>query len=98
VPRSRWRREGLFDVWFPFLAPSEALIRRFKSSLDDPGARRRFFDSYERELLRSAESRQAVELLAHLSMRTPMSIGCYCPDESRCHRSRLFRIIQAFRE
>ena len=41
---------------------------------------------YERELLGRAESRQALDLLAAFARRTPISIGCYCTDESRCHR------------
>jgi uncharacterized protein YeaO (DUF488 family) len=56
---------------------------------------RDFCDSYERELLKSAEPRQALDLLAALALRTPISIGCYCADESRCHRSHLRRLIEA---
>jgi len=53
-----------------------------------------FCSSYERELLGSAESKQALELLAALALRTPISIGCYCEDESRCHRSHLRKLIE----
>ena len=54
---------------------------------------RTFCASYERELLSSAESRQALDLLAVLSTRTPISVGCYCEDESWCHRSHLRKLI-----
>jgi hypothetical protein len=46
--------------------------------------------------LSTAESRQTVEFLAHGAMRTPVSIGCFCADESRCHRSRLFKILRRY--
>ena len=94
VARDKWAAEGLFDVWFPFLAPSETLIGRYRTRLDDARARADFFAKYERELFRSAESRQAVELLAATCLRMPVSIGCFCEDEGRCHRSRLFGVIE----
>ena len=73
-----------FDVWFPVVAPSEKLFR----------SRPFGFARYEREVLGRAESRQAVELLAALALRTPISIGCFCADEEHCHRSYLRRIIE----
>jgi uncharacterized protein YeaO (DUF488 family) len=82
-------------VWLPALAPSTKLLARFKKHryTDDSAADRAFFDSYERELLATAERRQTIEFLAQVAARTPISIGCFCGDESRCHRSRLFKII-----
>lgn len=94
VPKTRWASDGYFDVWFPALAPSARLLTRFRTKLEDPAIRKRFFESYERELLATAESRQNVEFLAQIATRTPISIGCYCEDESRCHRSRLYKIVQ----
>ena len=98
VTRDKWAAEDYFDVWFPYLAPSEALIRRYRTRLDDVTARKQFFAAYEKELLRSAESKQAVELLAAMSLRMPVVLGCFCEDESRCHRSRLFQVVQRFRK
>ena len=77
-----------FDVWFPTLAPSAKLLARRLPSY------RLFCASYERELNSRAESRQALLLLAHLALRTPISVGCYCQDESRCHRSHLRKLIE----
>lgn len=96
VPKNRWVRDGYFDVWLPTLAPSTKLLARFKKHrfTDDPAADRAFFDTYERELLSSAEGRQTVAFVAQVAARTPISIGCFCGDESRCHRSRLIKIIQ----
>jgi len=95
VPKSRWTRDGYFDLWFPALAPSLKLRHRFKHrDFDDPAVRKMFFNSYERELLSSSVGRQAVEFVARVAERTPVSIGCFCGDEARCHRSRLFKIIK----
>jgi uncharacterized protein YeaO (DUF488 family) len=91
VPRNRWQKNGYFDTWFPVVAPSRGLLRRAhagKVSMPE------FFDAYEREVLSRGESRQAVTLLAEVAKRTPISIGCYCPDERHCHRSRLKRLIE----
>jgi uncharacterized protein YeaO (DUF488 family) len=94
VPRSHWVSEGYFDVWLPALAPSAKLLGEIKNyDFDNPVQRKRFFDRYEKELLSSAESRQTVEFMAEVAARMPISIGCFCEDESRCHRSRLFKII-----
>lgn len=93
LPRAEWNQ--LFDVWLPVLAPSKELLRQ-AHTIDwrDAGARARFFNRYERELLGSAEKRQTVRLLAELGKRLPISIGCFCEDESRCHRSRLREMIR----
>ena len=84
-----------FDSWLPSLAPSLALLARFQDALtdDDSGAVERFFASYEREMQKS-EPRHTIAFLATLAQRTPISIGCYCEDESRCHRSRLRFLIE----
>ena len=95
VPKARWSRDGYFDVWLPSLAPSRKLLAWLKRrNLEDPAVRGSFFDRYERELLATAEGRQNVEFIAKVAARTPVSIGCFCADESRCHRSRLYRIIR----
>lgn len=97
VPRTRWTRDGYFDVWFPVVAPSAALLRRSnRSRFDEPAVWRAFAKAYERELARPA-ARYAVDLLAALARRTPIAIGCYCADERRCHRSILKNVIERTR-
>jgi uncharacterized protein YeaO (DUF488 family) len=89
--------DGYFDVWLSALAPSANLLRRLKGrDYEDPAVRKAFFDSYERELLSTAESRQTVEFLAQVAMRIPVSIGCFCEDESLCHRSRLLKVLRRY--
>ncbi len=94
VPKDRWVSGGYFDVWLPALAPSAGLLAELKHyDLDDPKQRQKFFDHYERELLSTADSRQTVEFVAQVAARIPVAIGCFCEDESRCHRSRLYKIL-----
>jgi len=94
VPKNRWVRDGYFDVWLPALAPTAKLLARFKRrDFDEPSVCKAFFDSYERELLATAEGRQTVQFVAQVATRIAISIGCFCADESRCHRSRLRKII-----
>jgi uncharacterized protein YeaO (DUF488 family) len=94
VSRNRWEREGYFDVWLPVVAPSADLLRRFHAGeFETPAGHRRYLAAYEREMSR-AEPRQAIELLARLAGRTPIAIGCFCKDESDCHRSKLKALIE----
>ena len=89
IKKNQWHE--YFDVWFPVIAPSAKLLSRTKQHNWNYKA---FCASYERELLATAESRGVLQLLATLALRTPISIGCYCDDESRCHRSHLRNIIE----
>ena len=95
VPKSKWKSEGYFDVWLPVVAPSRQLLAWIKQrDINDAETRKSFFKRYERELLGNADARQTVQLLAELARRTPISVGCFCADERRCHRSRLRSIIE----
>jgi len=96
VPKNRWAADGYFDVWLPALAPSAELLGDLKKyDFENPAQRKKFFDRYERELLAHADSRQTVEFVAQAAARMPIAIGCFCADESRCHRARLFEILLA---
>jgi uncharacterized protein YeaO (DUF488 family) len=95
VPKSRWAKDGYFDVWLPALAPSAKLVAAIRKKQNGPlAAFQKELDRYERELLATSESRQTVEFVAQVAARTPISLGCFCEDETRCHRSRLFKIIR----
>lgn len=95
VPKDRWTKDGYFDVWLPTLAPEAKLVSEILKIVPEKTAQReKLFDRYERELLGDATGRQTVELIAKIAERMPVSIGCFCKDESQCHRSRLFKIIQ----
>jgi uncharacterized protein YeaO (DUF488 family) len=95
VPKDRWVADGYFDVWLPTVAPEAKLVTQIRVLGPEKAAQgEKLFDRYERELLADATGRQTVELLAQIALLTPISIGCFCEDESRCHRSRLLKIIQ----
>ena len=94
VPKAMWQKDGYFDVWLPAIAPSARLLDRYRRrDSDDPAIRRKFFRSYERELGQTP-ARHAIQLLVALAKRTPIAVGCFCEDESRCHRSRLHKVMQ----
>jgi len=94
VPKERWAADGYFDVWLPTLAPDAKLVTQIRHlPPEKESEREKLFDHYERELLADAAGRQTVELIAQIAMRMPVSIGCFCEEESHCHRSRLFKII-----
>ena len=95
VPKERWVKDGYFDVWLPTLAPESKLVSQIlKVDPEKTSQREKLFDRYERGLLSDATGRQTMELIAKIAERMPVSIGCFCKDESQCHRSRLLRIIE----
>jgi uncharacterized protein YeaO (DUF488 family) len=99
VPKSRWVADGYFDAWLPTLAPNAKLVTQIRALAPGKTAeRKRLFDRYERQLLADAAGRQTVELLAQIATRMPISIGCFCQEESLCHRSRLLRILKQHAE
>ena len=92
VPKAEYASRDFYDVWMPDLAPSEALLKQGQQAADDK-AWRRFEQKYRAELKRPAAAR-LLALLAALSHQTNVSVGCYCADESRCHRSILRALLK----
>jgi uncharacterized protein YeaO (DUF488 family) len=93
VAKRDYAARDYFDVWFPTLAPSRELIRWLRSQPWTPALQRAFAARYRREMS-APEAARALELLAAIAKQTPISIGCYCEDESRCHRSVLRELIK----
>jgi uncharacterized protein YeaO (DUF488 family) len=91
VPKSEYARRDFYDVWLPELAPSETLVKAALSARDEK-AWRSFTRRYRGEMRRPERSR-LLDLLAALSHTTGFSVGCYCPDEHRCHRSVLRELL-----
>ena len=85
VPRAEHASRDFYDVWLPDLAPSENLVKQARHASDDR-AWRVFAKRYRAEMKRPEAARLLV-LLAALSHQTNLSVGCYCADEARCHRS-----------
>jgi uncharacterized protein YeaO (DUF488 family) len=91
VPRSEYATRDFYDVWLPELAPSEHLVKQALRASDEK-AWRSFERRYRAEMKRPAMSR-LLTLLAALSHRTDFSVGCYCSEERRCHRSVLKELL-----
>ncbi|MDE3155319.1 MAG: DUF488 family protein [Acidobacteriota bacterium] len=92
VPKTEYAARDFYDVWLPELAPSDALVKQAQQAADDR-AWRRFEQRYRAEMKRP-EAARLLALLAALSQRTDVSVGCYCEDESHCHRSVLKALLQ----
>ena len=92
VPKSEFAARDFYDVWLPDLAPSEPLVSMAQNS-DDARTWKTFERRYRAEMKRPAAAR-LLALLTALSHDTPMSVGCYCEDETRCHRSILRELLR----
>lgn len=85
VPKTAFASRNYYDIWFPSLAPSEDL-RKFGQKANDEKVWRTFVRRFRAEMSQ-AEKRRLLDLLAALSRQTNFSVGCYCFEERRCHRS-----------
>jgi uncharacterized protein YeaO (DUF488 family) len=86
-------RLDYFDVWVPELAPSAPLVSWAFSEPFTPKRWATFVRRYRAEMRKPAAQR-LIALLAALSARQDFSVGCYCADESQCHRSVLRELLQ----
>jgi uncharacterized protein YeaO (DUF488 family) len=93
VRREDRAKDGYFDLWLPLLAPSAELVKEYTH---DKVTRAVFARRYRAEM-KKPECRQVIDFLAGLSQSVPFSVGCYCEDESHCHRSLLHELICASR-
>ena len=91
VPRERLAKDGWYDVWLPELAPSAALVKQGRGASNDRDWAT-FLRRYRKEMDAPA-ARHLLTLLAALSHRTHLAVGCTCADESRCHRSVLRQLL-----
>lgn len=91
VPKSEYSAQNWYDVWFPNLAPSAETVKMALSAETDR-ERAAFVKRYRSEMA-APDSSRTLDLLAALSHQTDFSVGCYCEDESRCHRSVLRSLL-----
>ena len=91
VSKSMYARQNWYDVWYPNLAPSITTMKLGQDA-DSEAQWRAFAKSYRAEMA-APENARTIELLAALSHRANFSVGCYCADESRCHRSVLRELL-----
>ena len=91
VPKSAFASQNWYDVWLPNLAPSLALMKQGKAAATERDWAA-FAKRYRAEMT-DPEKGRLLDLLAALSHTTNFSVGCYCAEESRCHRSVLRRLL-----
>jgi uncharacterized protein YeaO (DUF488 family) len=92
VPKSEFASQNWYDVWFPNLAPSVELMKLGQAA--STSAQWTAFARKYRSEMASPDNSHALELLAVLSHGTNLSVGCYCEDESHCHRSVLRELLK----
>jgi uncharacterized protein YeaO (DUF488 family) len=91
VPKADFARLDYYDVWFPNLSPSAELVQEALKA-PDRRAWNAFTRKFRKEMSAPDRSRE-LDVVAALSHRTNLSLGCYCQDESRCHRSVLRQLL-----
>lgn len=93
VRKQDYARRNYFDVWLPELSPSAKLVGFAQAKPWTPARWTRFSKAYRREMAQPSPNR-LLETLARLSRQADFSVGCYCEDESRCHRSVLRELLR----
>jgi uncharacterized protein YeaO (DUF488 family) len=91
VRKEDFAAKDFFDVWFPNLSPSAELVKQAQSA-DDQRSWSAFKKRFRAEMSRPDNSKE-LDLLAALSHQTNMSLGCYCENEEKCHRSVLRELL-----
>ena len=92
VPKADFAKRDFYDVWLPNLAPSEELLKAGQAAQDER-AWKTFVRRYRAEM-KQPDANRVLDLIAALSHGTSLAVGCYCADESRCHRSILRELLE----
>jgi uncharacterized protein YeaO (DUF488 family) len=91
VPKADFASRNWYDVWYPNLAPSLDTMKLGQTAAS--AAQWSKFAKKYRVEMDAPDARHTLELLAALSHTTDFSVGCYCEDEDRCHRSILRQLL-----
>ncbi len=91
VPKAEFASRDYYDVWLPELSPSQDLVTMALGATTDKEWDS-FVRGYRKEMSTPA-ARHLLDLLAALSRSSALAVGCYCEDESRCHRSVLRELL-----
>jgi uncharacterized protein YeaO (DUF488 family) len=92
VPKQEFASRDFYDVWLPNLAPTADLVAQGLDANDEKewaAFRRRYVAE-----MKKPDASHLLDMLAALSHQTGLAVGCYCEDESRCHRSILRELLQ----
>jgi len=92
VPKTEFASGNWYDVWYPNLAPSVDTMKLGQAVETD--AQWRAFEKAYRQEMKQPDAWRSIELLASLSRQSHFSLGCYCANEARCHRSILRHLLQ----
>ena len=93
VPKADFAKRDWYDVWYPLLAPSITTMKLGQAA-DSERQWKSFARKYRAEMAAPATS-QSLDVLAALSHEANFSVGCYCENEARCHRSLLRELLLA---
>lgn len=93
VPRDQYAAGNHYDLWLPELAPSAELLSWAQAKPLDVKRWRTFARRYQSQM-RQPSTRRLIALLAALSVQQNFSVGCYCVDETRCHRTLLKELLR----
>lgn len=98
VPKSDFAKRDFYDVWLPNLAPSEPLLKQaLQTHEQDAEQQARAWKAFERKFraeMKQPDAARLLDVLAALSHQTNFSLGCYCAEESLCHRSLLRKLLE----
>jgi len=92
VRKADYAARDYYDVWLPELAASAPLVSWALAKPFTPARWALYARRYRREM-REPAAQRLIALLAALSTRADFSVGCYCEDESHCHRSLLRELL-----
>jgi uncharacterized protein YeaO (DUF488 family) len=92
VAKSEFARQDWYDVWYPLLSPSPTTVKLAQHA--DAEAKWGAFARKFRAEMSAPDASRTLDLLAALSHHANFSVGCYCEDESRCHRSVLRALLK----
>lgn len=92
VPKSEFSKRNFYDVWMPILSPTPDLVK--KALTAETPQEWNYFEKKYRAQMKKPDAAHILDLLAAMSHETNFSVGCYCENEERCHRSILRKILK----
>lgn len=91
VPKTEFAKRNFYDIWLPTLSPSQELVTFAQRSQDEKS-----WTAFQRKFraeMNKPDAARLLDLLAALSYQTNFSVGCYCENQERCHRSVLKKLL-----
>jgi uncharacterized protein YeaO (DUF488 family) len=92
VPKGEFASRDYYDVWLPTLSPSPELMAKGRAAGTE-AEWKSFIRKFRTEMNRD-DCVRLLDVLAALSKTANFAVGCYCEDESHCHRSVLRQLLE----